>query len=65
MRLHGWGRDPIIVDNTMGTTKKAKRPTYDELVHALQTVTSKCAIMEQALIENNIMPTLSSTSGKT
>ncbi|KAJ0435445.1 hypothetical protein HanIR_Chr17g0893371 [Helianthus annuus] len=52
----------------MGATKKSKRLPYEELVDAydnlveeLGTVKGKCAIMEQALIENNIMPRPSST----
>ncbi|KAK1427858.1 hypothetical protein QVD17_16556 [Tagetes erecta] len=36
--------------------KNSKRPTYDELVDTVIKVNGRCAIMEQALIEKNIMP---------
>ncbi|KAJ0863126.1 hypothetical protein HanPSC8_Chr12g0526271 [Helianthus annuus] len=67
VRLHGWGRDPVSSSSTMGATKKSKClayedlvDAYDELVEELGTMKGKCAIMEQALIENNIMPRPSS-----
>ncbi|XP_076904199.1 uncharacterized protein LOC143559547 [Bidens hawaiensis] len=63
VRLHGWGRDPVIGSNTMGTTQKSKRLTYEELVDALETIKDKCATMEQTLIEHNIMAPPSNTSG--
>ncbi|KAK1413066.1 hypothetical protein QVD17_34796 [Tagetes erecta] len=56
VRLNGWGRDPVIASNTPGITQNSKRPTYDELVDTVIKVNGRCAIMEQALIEKNIMP---------
>lgn len=55
VRLHGWGRDPTIGSNTMDTNQKSNRPTYDEVLDALEALQGTCALMQQALIENNIM----------
>ncbi|KAK9066743.1 hypothetical protein SSX86_014066 [Deinandra increscens subsp. villosa] len=63
VRLRGWGRDPNITSNTMGTSQNTKRPTYDEVVDQVETLKAKCAAMEQTLIERNIMPPPTSTSG--
>ncbi|KAK1429855.1 hypothetical protein QVD17_12128 [Tagetes erecta] len=55
VRLHGWGRDPVIASNIVGMNQNSKRPTYDELVDTIKKLNGRCAYMEQALIENNIM----------
>ena len=62
VRLFGWGRDPLVDGNTSRSSKKSKRPTYDEVVDELETLKGKYATMEKILIEKNIMPPHGDTS---
>ncbi|CAI9276017.1 unnamed protein product [Lactuca saligna] len=63
--LFGWGRDPVVAGNIVGSTEKSKCPSYDELVDELETIKREHEAMKQILIEKNIMPPpLSTSSGR-